>query len=146
MNYRLFVTLLSVALLLSLAACESTGTIVGRSAQGDPVALDYQQGFMDSAGTLKLTMADGERFEGKFVQHSSTHSSDAVIIGESSRDDSILLGDGSSTSSLAKALLLGDRGSSMECEFQLAEPRWGIKAGGIGSCASDDGREIKMSF
>lgn len=136
---------LLAAALLTLTACESTGVIEGVS--GDEVVrMEYQQGFMDSDGKLSLTMPNGERFEGKFIQASQVSEGDEIRIGESSGDDMWVLGDSTQRSSAAKALLLGDRGRNMKCQFQFASARWGIEDGGIGECKVSDGQTIEVVF
>ncbi|WP_299776292.1 hypothetical protein [uncultured Pseudoteredinibacter sp.] len=136
--------LLSIAV-LGLSACESTGVIEGVSG-GEVVRMEYQQGFMDSDGKLSLTMPSGERFEGKFIQASEVSEGDEIRIGESSRDDVWVLGDSTQRSSSAKALLLGDRGRNMKCQFQFASARWGIEDGGIGECRVSDGETVEVVF
>lgn len=131
--------------ILGLAACESTGVIEGVSG-GDVVRMEYQQGFMDSDGKLSLTLPDGERFEGKFVQGSQVSEGDEIRIGESSGDDMWVFGDSTQRSSSAKALLLGDRGRNMKCQFQFSSARWGIEDGGIGECRASDGQTLEVVF
>lgn len=136
---------LIMATVLVLSACESTGVIEGVSG-GKVVRMEYQQGFMDSDGRLSLTMPDGERFEGKFIQASEAREGDEIRIGESSGDDVWVLADSTQRSSAAKALLLGDRGRNMKCQFQFASARWGIEDGGIGECKASDGKTIEVVF
>lgn len=131
--------------ILGLVACESTGVIEGVS-DGDVVRMEYQQGFMESDGKLSLTLPDGEHFEGKFVQSSQVSEGDEIRIGESSGDDAWVFADSTRRSSAAKALLLGDRGRNMKCQFQFSSARWGIEDGGIGECKASDGQTIEVVF
>lgn len=131
--------------IIGLAACESNGVIEGVS-RGEVVRMEYQQGFMDNDGRLALIMPNGERFEGKFVQGSTSTDGDEIRIGESSNDDSWILMDSEQRSSKAKALLLGDRGRSMKCEFQFSSARGGIDDGGIGECKLSDGEKVEVVF
>lgn len=132
-------------LALALGGCESVGTIQGVS-DGRPVQLEYEQGFFDKDGQLKITMQDGERFTGKLVQRSSSTSGDSWEIGESSNDDSWILLGSTTTSSLAEALLISDKGNTMTCQFQLSNPDGGIDGGGIGKCETSDGRKVHATF
>ena len=115
--------ILLMASVIGLAACESNGVIEGVS-RGEVVRMEYQQGFFDNDGKLTLIMPNGERFEGKFVQGSTSTDGDEIRIGESSNDDSWVLMDSEQRSSSAKALLLGDKGRSMKCEFQFSFRAW----------------------
>jgi len=132
---------------LMLAGCESSGTIRGMS-EGGSVQMEYEQGFQENDGTLKVTMKDGETFSGKFVQKSSSKSGDgiSIAIGKSSDNDTIILDDSTTVSSQAEALLIGNRGSTMKCRFQLSNPESGIDGGGIGSCKTSKGKSINMTF
>ena len=73
-----------------ISGCQSIGTIQGTS-EGSSIQLDYQQGFLENDGVLKVTMPSGEQFAGKFVQNSSTKSGIDWGIGESSGDDNFIL-------------------------------------------------------
>lgn len=132
---------------LMLVGCESTGTIRGISSEGRSVQMDYKQEFQENDGVLKVTMQDGETFSGKFVQKSSSRSGDelAIAIGSSS-NDSIIFNGSTTVSSQAEALLIGNKGSTMKCIFQLSNPESGIDGGGIGSCKISTGKSINMTF
>ena len=130
---------------LMLVGCESTGTIRGVS-EGRSVQMEYEQGFLENDGILKVTMQSGETFSGKFVQKSSSKSGDAWNIGESSDDDSLILSDSTTISSQAEAILIGNKGNTMKCKFQLSDPESGIDGGGIGSCRTSTGKMINMTF
>ncbi len=133
-------------LLLILTGCESTGSIQGVSTGGSNVSFEYTQDIFANDGKLTVNMPDGEVFNGKFVQQSSSKSGSTWSIGESSNDDAFLLGDSTTTSSKTQALLIGNRGNSMKCQFQFSDPSFGIDGGGIGSCKISDGREINLVF
>lgn len=128
-----------------LVGCETTGSIQGVTA-GNNVEFEYQQGFFDNDGTLKVTMPDGELFSGKFVQQSSALSGDEWNIGESSGDDNITLKNSTTVSSQADAILIGNRGNTMKCKLQFSVPDYGIDGGGIGQCKSSLGKEIHLTF
>jgi hypothetical protein len=136
--------ILSTAILV-LVGCESTGTIQGVS-EGQNVSFEYTQGLLENDGTLKITMPSGETYRGKFVQSSSSTSGNDWEIGESSNDDSFTLNDSKTVSSQTKAVLIGSRGNTMNCNFQLSNPDFGIDDGGIGSCKTSIGKLISISF
>ncbi|PVZ68372.1 hypothetical protein [Pelagibaculum spongiae] len=133
-------------LVIWLVGCESTGSIRGVSSSGSNVIFDYKQDIFAKDGELTVQTGDGEVFRGKFVQQSTSQSGSTWSIGESSNDDSLLLGDSTSTSSKTQALLIGNKGNSMKCQFQFSDPAFGIDGGGIGSCTVSDGREINLVF
>lgn len=134
-----------VLALLFLSGCESVGTIGGVS-DGRAVSFDYQQGAFDNDGTLAIVMPSGERFEGKFVQQSSSRSGNEWLLGEKSRDDGFVFKGSDTTMSQTQALLIGDRKNTMKCQFQFSRPQSGIDGGGIGSCMVSDGEEVSISF
>jgi hypothetical protein len=136
---------ISSYLALTLVACESTGTIRGLS-DGRSIDMEYQQGFQENDGQLKVTMQNGEVFTGKFVQKSSIKSGNAWDIGEASSDDNFILSDSTTVSSQAEAILIGNKGSTMKCKFELTDPESGIGGGGIGNCRTSKGKTISMTF
>ncbi len=141
-------TLIVLQITLMLVGCESSGTIRGVS-EGRSVQMEYQQGFQENDGILKITMRNGETFSGKFVQKSSSKSGDELSIplrGQSSDEDTIVLSDSTTVSSQADALLIGNKGNTMKCKFQLSDPESGIEGGGIGSCKTSTGKSINMTF
>lgn len=145
MSMRLSLKIVLLTIAVSLVGCESTGTITGVS-EGTGVQFEYQQSFFDNDGTLKIAMPDGETFTGKFVQKSSSTSGNEWEIGESSDDDSFVFKDSNTVSSQADAILIGNRGSSMNCKFQLSDPSFGIEGGGIGSCKTSTDKTINIAF
>ena len=142
---KLLALLIFSQITLMLVGCESTGTIRGVS-EGRSVQMEYKQGFLENDGILKVTMQNGEIFSGKFVQKSSSKSGDAWKIGESSGDDNLILSDSTTVSSQAEAILIGNKGTTMKCKFQLSDPESGIDGGGIGSCRTSTGKMINMTF
>lgn len=135
----------AIAALLCLVGCESVGTIGGVSS-GGPVQFDYQQGFLATDGVLNVVMPDGERFSGKFVQQSETRAGHDWQFGKGGKNNGAVFGSSENKSSSVKALLLGDRNSTMKCEFQFSSPARGMKGGGIGECDVSDGRDVNITF
>lgn len=140
---------LKIALFVSvttLVGCESTGAIHGVSEDGRGVQFEYNQGFLENSGTLNITMPNGETFHGKFIQQSSTVSGNEWDIGESSKDDSFTFKDSKTLSSATDAVLIGNRGNTMKCKFQLSSPRLGIEGGGVGHCKTSNRKSITVTF
>lgn len=138
--------LVFMAMALSLlSACVNTGVIEGVS-ESEPVQFEYEQGAFDNDGLLSVTMPDGERYSGKFVQISSSTSGDDWEIGESSDDDSWIIKGSETVSSSAEALLIGSRGNTMKCNFQLSNADFGIGGGGIGQCKTSIGQTAAIAF
>ena len=127
-----------------LTGCESSGTIRGLS-DGRPVHMKYKQGFSENDGVLKVTLPDGEAFSGKFVQKSTSKSGDELGLKKSSDDDVVII-NSITRSSHAEAILIGNKGHTMKCEFQLSDPEDGIDGGGIGNCKTSAGKTISMTF
>lgn len=129
----------------SITACSSTGTIQGVSGN-NRVQFEYEQTLFDHGGKLKVAMPDGEQFSGQFVQSSSSYSGTDWEIGESSDDDSIILKDSTTLTSEAKALLIGNRGSTMTCWLTLSAPEIGLDGGGIGKCETSKKDSVSFTF
>ena len=90
------------------------------------IGVDYK------AGELSVTLPDGERFAGKYVQQSA--SDRQVPFAFRSRGAGM------------EAILLGDKGNSMKCRFMLNDKAGGIDWGGIGICEVSDGRNINVQW
>ncbi len=131
--------------LFMLTGCESSGTIRGVS-DGQAVKMKYKQNLIENEGKLSVTLQTGETFTGKFVQKSSTSSGNALGIGQSTDEDKVTINDSTTISSLADAVLIGNKGHTMHCKFQLSAPDIGIDGGGIGSCKTSTGKTIQMTF
>lgn len=125
--------------------CESTGKIQAVT-NGKVVQFDYQQGLFENDGLLSVVMPDGERFSGKFVQNTSSSSGSDWEIGESSNDDALILKDSTIKSSQAKAVLIGDKGNTMQCQFQFSDPDSGVDGGGVGSCETSNNQKVHATF
>jgi len=133
-------------LIFALATgCTTSGSIRGVS-DGKVVNFNYEQEFMDNDGKLNITMPDGESYAGKFVQSSTSTSGDGLSFGESSDDDSLILTDSTTLSSDASALLIGNRGSTMNCTFRFSDPDSGIDGGGIGDCETSKKQKVAIAF
>ena len=105
--------------------------------------------------TATATTSDGEVFTGRVVQNiEKTNSTSSDLIWDSSKKTkhgwSTQIRDGSDSStsyrSDAQAVLNGNRGHSMTCDFRLANPEAGIDGGGVGQCQISDGRKVPVQF
>jgi hypothetical protein len=112
-----------------------TGAIRGT---GQPVSLDYEQG-MDS-DTLKASI-DGEMFVGKSVMKGAT-ASFGTAFGRPQYGVVSLLSQ--TTTGDFVAVLLGSKGSSLNCNLQYADSTGGTGSGGVGICQHSDGRIIDI--
>lgn len=142
--------ILLISALISLTGCVSNGTIMGVS-QGQNVSFDYEQSMFENGGKLRITMPDGEQYSGKFVPNStSTSGSDFGFVSDSSSFDDFgeftSFSDSTSISSVAEAILIGDRGNTMKCRFQLSDPDSGMNGGGIGDCKTSKNQNVAVSF
>lgn len=143
--------LLVIAVCLTLGGCAGTMNGMVRSS-GHPVSIAYNQS--TDHDDLKVTMPDGETFTGK-----------AVMVGKST---SLGYSFGSATASSSKghyaagsrsafgvvntytgnmqAVLFGNRGHTMRCNFQYADASGFTADGGIGLCETSDGRVIDVQW
>ena len=86
---------------------------------------------VERTGKLSVTLPDGEHFKGEYIQQSVSGSPGSLYY---------------SLSKGLEALLLGDKGNSMECRFVLTDKVGGIDWGGIGICRVSDGRNINVKW
>lgn len=139
----LLASLLSVTL---LTAC--SGTMQGMVQQGgESVSLQFEDtGF--GYGKLKTILSDGETFEGKFVEESSSGigtgfgaawSGNTTVYGTT-------FGTVESYSGNIEAVLLGTNKHTMKCRFRAADSMMGLPSGGVGMCQVSDGRVIDIQF
>lgn len=127
----------------------SQGTLHLTLQQGNDIFDDVNQ------ITATAVTSDGEMFTGRVVQNiERTNSSSSDTIWDSSKKTkhgwSTQFRDGSDTSisyrSDAQAVLTGNRGRAMTCDFRLANPEAGIDGGGVGQCRISDGRQVPVQF
>jgi hypothetical protein len=132
-------TLLTTGLLV-LSGCATSGVMQGRT-DGKLVQLHYHHSFWNQNGTIRATMPDGERFSGRFV----IGTTDTTGFGVGSGGGFGIFTGGGNTSR-ASAVLMGDRGDSMHCMFELAHPSDDLEGGGIGRCKLSSGQVIDATF
>ncbi|MGH8128364.1 MAG: hypothetical protein ACRETC_08360 [Gammaproteobacteria bacterium] len=126
---------------LALAGCATNGVMQGRTA-GQAVQLHYHHSFWNQNGVLDVVMPNGESFSGKFVI--GTSSSTGLALGTKSDNTAVVSTSGNT--SRAAAVLMGNKGDSMHCTFQLAHPSDGIEGGGVGHCKLSTGQVIDATF
>ena len=134
-------TLLLLAPMLALSGCATNGVIHGRT-DGNAVQLHYHHSFWSQNGVISVTLPDGERFSGKFVV--GTSSSTGLAIGADSGDNKVVSTFGNTAR--AAAVLMGNKGDSMHCDFLLSHPSDGIEGGGVGHCKVSTGEIIDATF
>ena len=120
---------------LTLGGCvgDMTGQVRG---SGERVMFAYQQGLESDKYTAEIS---GEKFEGR-----------AVMDGASTTTASVFGGDftntlfGQTTTNRFVAVLLGDKGSSLNCQMRYAASSGDTSSGGVGVCKHSDGRVIDV--
>lgn len=127
--------------LLGLSACATSGVIPGRTS-GQVVTFNYHHGFFDDGGTIDVVMPGGEKYSGKFVPGQTT--SNGLAIGAEAKDP--IITSSTKNTSLITAVLLGDKGHSMHCQFQVESPGGGLESGGVGRCELSNHQVIDASF
>ncbi len=156
----------NAALLALLAgpACATTGTIEGQlSERGEPaqaITLVWDSRLGSLHGSMRVTLADGERFTGEFVQlarSTPVQVYEPLYDGWYDYDDWGAFGDpwydGSTTTvwvynytNKVVARLRSDRGDHMRCRFRLDETERGMGGGGTGECQLSSGRRVRAIF
>ncbi len=134
-------TLALLAGMAILAGCATSGVIPART-EGRTVHFRYHHGFFEQGGTIDVTMPDGEVFTGKFVPGQTDSSGLAFPVH--AKDPILTSSHGDTT--LITAVLLGDKGDSMHCQFQVQAPGGGLESGGVGRCKLSDDEVIDASF
>ena len=127
--------------LIALSGCATNGVMHGRT-DGKAVQLHYHHSFWSQNGVISATLPDGERFSGKFVV--GTSSSTGIAMGAKSGDGRVISTSGNTAR--AAAVLMGDKGDSMHCNFLLSHPSDGIEGGGVGHCKVSTGEVIDATF
>ena len=151
----------------AVSGCVAAGPIRGRLTEPGkpavPVTLDYRSERFGENGTMKATMPDGERFNGRYLQVTSETSGDMLAPfwggygvawddwGADSESEAWVEGGDVPTftqnySGKVIATLLGDRGHRMRCRFRLANPAEGMSSGGVGECQVSGGGRIDATF
>jgi len=131
---------------LLVAGCMG-GSMQGVISSGDPITMNYEQGF--SSDTYS-TVVDGENFSGRAVPIDRT-SSFATVYGSAYSNyggsiSSNATSFGSSSGGKFKAVLIGDKGSSLKCILQYADTGGFTSSGGVGECVHSDGRTVDLSW
>lgn len=138
-----FSKLLVALAVLALAACGGGVQGVVRG-EATPVTLAYEQGFSSDTWTAQM---DGETFTGRAVM-TDARSTIGTGFGTFTGSGGTGFGSGTvfgtSTSGALAATLLGNRGSTMRCQFQYADPSGFTPSGGLGVCQHSDGRVIDV--
>jgi hypothetical protein len=132
-DMRNLVFLFAVFSGLGGCAGEMTGQIRGT---GERIVFAYQQGI--DSDTYTATIGD-ESFVGKAVMDGST-SGVGTVFG-SGLDATVF---GATTTNRFVAVLLGDKGSSLNCQMRYADASGFTTSGGVGLCTHSDGRLIDV--
>ena len=128
-----------LAVILLLSACSpivnSTNTVLHDESgeEQGKVNISFST-YNGKNGKMTLATSDGEIYQGN------------VIGMRSESEDDMFELTGSRYYSKAKAILISNRGHSMKCNFDLAEPRLGITSGAIGECESSNGLKVPVTM
>ena len=109
---------------------------------GERVTFTYEQGMTTDNYTAQI---DGEVFTGKAVMDGATSITGQVFdLNTNSALDNPFGTQvfGTSTTNKFVAVMIGNRGSSLNCQMRYADPSGFTPLGGVGICAHSDGRII----
>ena len=140
-------------------ACSTSGVLHGRwqaapkagkhkkhHRQSRDILIDYIQNASATSGILRVVVPSGEIFKGKFLQITTTSTSESIGMSWGMWDpywgdwgpfdDPWYGGRGFTTfrknySGKVVATLMGNRGGTMRCRIHLAEPGEGLDGGGV---------------
>ena len=144
MNMKCIAALTSLAL---LAGCvTATHTLEGKIRDtGQPVRITYEhyETLTEHEHILKTTI-DGEIFQGKEIQSSSSQSFVTPGVWANGTWIPGTVSVGTHYAGQATGLLHGSRGSVLTCQFHYQRPSSGPAAGGIGTCKHSDNRTVDL--
>jgi hypothetical protein len=125
----------ATTLIFALGGCagEMTGQIRG---SGERIKFTYEQGIDSDTYTAVI---GEEVFSGKAVMDGSTS---VIATGLGTAFDAGLFG--STTTNRFVAILLGNKGSSLNCQMRYADSSGFTTSGGVGICQHSDGRMIDI--
>jgi hypothetical protein len=126
--------------LLLLAACSADMRGAVHSSAGQPLGpakFHYEETGIGS-GSITAALPDGELFNGSYTAVTALSSSSGWAKSDSGW--AYVSGTSTANSGQFEAVLLGDRGHSMQCLFR------GGPFGGVGTCRVSDGRMIDMQW
>ena len=123
----------------TLSACGGNMQGVVRGT-GQPVTFAYEQGVSSDSLTAEI---DGEDFAGKAVMRGAS-TTVGTAFGTATAGSATAFGTSTLVSSSYTgdfvATLIGNRGSTLSCQLQYADPSGFTTAGGVGVCQHSDGR------
>jgi hypothetical protein len=121
--------------IIALGGCsgEMTGQVRGT---GERIKFVYEQGIDSDSYS---TVIGSESFSGKAVMDGS---SSTIATGFGTAFDTSLFG--STTTNRFVAILLGNKGSSLNCQMRYADSSGLTTSGGVGVCQHSDGRMIDV--
>lgn len=154
---------------LVLSGCGGKGLIKARSrftAQHTPtpVQMNFETEIFDSGGTLTIRLPSGEEFSGPYEQISPDSAGDTLgtpwggwggwpaywndwgsfgAAWVQGKDYATFM---QNYSGKVVATLFGNRGDTMRCRFQLANPDEGMAGGGLGECQTSTGAHVEAQF
>ncbi len=126
-----------IVALLAISACSpivnSTDSPIqdGAGKQRGKMHITFTTNFGNN-GKVTAVTDDGEIFNGEAV-------------GIKSQNDDFY-DSKSRYYSKAYAVLVGNQGHSMKCDFNVSEPRLGITSGAVGECKISDGRVVPVTL
>lgn len=121
-----------------------TGEMRGMVSDGTAIVVNYQQEMMSD---LYTTNINGQNFSGRAVSIDQS-ASFGTAFGTASVGGTTAFGSSNIfTSSMGgkfRAILLGDKGSSLKCLMQYADASGFTSMGGVGECLHSDGRKVDI--
>ena len=152
---------LSAAALLGCASGDVTGRVTLPGLPAAPLTMTWSSGLFGESGKMSAVMPDGERFSGKYQVVSpgmSRGSLEPAWTGDEPGEhqgkiDDSMWGAARDTmrfkrayENKAVATLMGDRGTTMLCRFDLDAGAAGMGGGGTGECQTSKGAKISAQF
>ena len=129
------ITLLSIVFLIGGCA-SGNGYMRGVDNLGESISIKFNQGFASDQYSAEYR---GESFSGRAVMIGKEVSFGTAFVG-----DDIASGISSTTTGEVKAVLIGNKGTSLKCLMNYADSLGLINFGGVGSCVHSSGTQLEV--
>jgi len=142
---RVFFKTVFVIPLIVLSGCMG-GDMTGIMSDGNALVMNYSQGMASDTYTTKI---DGEIFKGRAVsidQQSTFGTAFGSAYSSYGSSFATATATGYTSGGKFKAVLLGDKGSSLVCLMQYADSSGFTSFGGVGECVHSDKRTVMITW
>jgi len=138
-----------LSLLAGCMGSKMSGVKSGLMTNSQSVTMHYQRTLFDVFSDTYATTIDGESFKCRAVlidTLTTTGNASGTTFSAYGSSTVNTTSYSSTATGRVKALLIGDRGSTLKCLMDYANKEGYTPSGGIGECIHSDGRKINFSW